>query len=275
MIDREEKNLSVSEQCQLLGVSKSGYYYRPRGITALNLKLMRRIDELHTEHITWGSRKIRDKLREEGNKVNRKRIQRLMRLMDIQVLFPKKNLSKPAPEQTIYPYLLRKMTIDRPNQVWCSDITYIRLSHGFVYLVAIMDWYSRQILSWELSNTPDKHFCMDALRRALRLYGTPEFFNTDQGAQFTSPRFTEILEKASVKISMNGRNRAVDNIVIERFWRTLKYDEVYLKDYESMKEAKESITAYMAVYNSVRPHATHEGKTPEQMYVKNVGNKVA
>jgi putative transposase len=266
MIDKQNPCLSITEQCALLKMSRSSYYYRGAGETEENQILMRRIDELYTENPTWGSRKLRDKLRLEKYRVNRKRIQRLMRKMGIETIYPKRNLSKSNHEHAIYPYLLRKVGILRPNHVWSTDITYIRLHHGWVYMVAIIDWYSKAILSWRLSNTLDRFFCIDALREALRHYGTPEVFNTDQGAQFTNPEWTGILKSAGVKISMNGKGRAADNIPIERFWRTLKYDEVYLKDYETMANAKENIGRYIAKYNNLRPHASLCGLTPMSVY---------
>jgi len=266
MIKVGNKKLTISKQCQLLNLSRSDYYYEYRGESKLNLALMNRIDEIYTDHPTWGSRKIRDYLRNEGHRINRKRLQRLMRKMGIAVIYPRKKLSTPHPDHKIYPYLLRGLDISYQNQVWCTDITYIRLNHGFVYLVAVMDWYSRKILSWELSVTLDKYFCIDALESAMRKYGKPEIFNTDQGSQFTSPSFTKILKENDIKISMDGRGRALDNVVIERFWRTLKYDEVYLKDYESVAGARMQIAAYIELYNSKRPHASLEGKPPNSVY---------
>lgn len=262
--------LSISEQCRLLNVSRSGYYYEPRGESEENLAIMRRIDEIYLDNPTWGSRKMRDRLMLEGYKVNRKRIQRLMRLMGLEILYPKRNLSKPHPDHKVYPYLLRDLKIVRPNQVWCADITYIRLKHGFVYLVAILDWFSRKVLSWEISITLDAHFCVSALERALRLYGKPEIFNTDQGSQFTSEDFTEVLIKAGIQISMDGKGRALDNVVVERFWRSLKYEEVYLKDYENVIECRGSIERYMNSYNGFRPHRSLDGRLPDEVYYQKV-----
>jgi len=266
MINPVEEKLTISKQCQLLNLSRSGYYYNNREESRINLDLMNRIDEIYTSHPTWGSRKMRDFLRNEGYRINRKRLQRLMRKMGIMVIYPRKKLSTPHPDHKIYPYLLRGLNISHPNHVWCTDITYIRLNHGFVYLVAIMDWYSRKILSWELSVTIDKYFCMSTLESAIRRYGSPEIFNSDQGSQFTSPSFTKILKENDIKISMDGRGRALDNVVIERFWRTLKYDEVYLKEYESVIDARTQISAYIDVYNSKRPHASLGGKAPNSTY---------
>jgi putative transposase len=258
--------ISISEQCRTLNISRSLYYYEPVGETDENITIMRRIDELYTDNPAWGSRKMRDRLILEGNKVNRKRIQRLMRLMGIEAIYPKKNLSRSNPEHRIYPYLLRNMSIDCPNQVWCTDITYIRLQHGFVYLVAILDWYSRKVLSWELSTALDSHFCISALEKAMYHYGKPEIFNTDQGCQFTSDTFTEKLLSAGIRISMDGKGRASDNIIIERFWRSLKYEEVYLKEYESVIECRENVRVYMDKYNNFRPHASLDGLTPSMTY---------
>jgi putative transposase len=209
---------------------------------------------------------MRNRLRLEGHKVNRKRIQRLMRVMGIEALYPKRNLSRPHPEHKVYPYLLRGMDIDKPNKVWCADITYIRLKHGFVYLVAILDWYSRKVLSWELSNTMDDWFCVSALESAIRHYGKPEIFNTDQGSQFTGKDFTNVLKLYEIKISMDGKGRALDNVIIERFWRSLKYEEVYLKEYENMAECREGIDHYIRKYNSFRPHSSVGRITPDMAY---------
>jgi putative transposase len=209
---------------------------------------------------------MRNRLRLEGHKVNRKRIQRLMRVMGIEALYPKRNLSRPHPEHKVYPYLLRGMDIDKPNKVWCADITYIRLKHGFVYLVAILDWYSRKVLSWELSNTMDDWFCVSALESAIRHYGKPEIFNTDQGSQFTGKDFTNVLKLYEIKISMDGKGRALDNVIIERFWRSLKYEEVYLKEYENMAECREGIDHYTRKYNSFRPHSSVGRMTPDMAY---------
>ena len=273
MVNPEDKQLPISKQCQLLNLSKSGYYYKRRQESELNIKLMNMIDEIYTNHPTWGSRKIRDYLRNQGIRMNRKRLQRLMRKMGITVIYPRKRLSRPHPDHKIYPYLLRGLNICHPNHVWCTDITYIRLKHGFVYLVAVMDWYSRKILSWELSVTLDKYFCIDALETALRIYGEPKIFNSDQGSQFTSPSFTSKLN--GIKISMDGKGRALDNVVIERFWRTLKYDEVYLKEYESVDDARNQIAAYIDVYNSKRPHASLGGLTPNTAYYSEIEKAAA
>jgi len=276
MIGKNGSPLTVSEECRLLDVSRAGYYYRGRGESEYNQKLMRRIDELATAQPTWGSRMIRDRLREEGYKVNRKRIQRLMGILQIKVIYPKMNLSRRNHDHTVYPYLLKGLTIDRPNQVWCTDITYIRLKHGFVFLVAILDWATRAVLSYRISNTIDRFFCIEALEEALRRYGAPEIFNSDQGGQFTSPEFTKVLKDKEVRISMDGSGRALDNVVVERFWRTLKYDEVYLKEYESLPDAKEQIGRFIETYNNFRPHSACGGKPPMKVYTSRCeGERVA
>ena len=236
-----------------LGLHRSTLYYQPRPAAQENEELMRRIDELHTAHITWGSRKIRDALRLEGWKVNRKRVQRLMRHMALRVVFAQRYHHRLPPDHEVYPYLLRGISVTRPNQVWSIDLTYIRLADGFVYLSAIIDWYSRKILSWDLSLTLDKSSGIEVLERALRRYGEPEIFNCDQGVQYTSPAFLQPLKDARVKISMDGKGRALDNVIIERFWRTIKYDEVYLNDYESPAEARQRIGQYIDLYNASRP----------------------
>lgn len=266
MVEPTHQSLSIAEQCRLIGISRSTIYYKRRKEREENVKMMDRIDELHTEYITWGSRKIRDRLRLEGWQVNRKRVQRLMELMEIQVVYPKPKLTRAHPQHLVYPYLLRNLEIERPNQVWCADVTYIRLKHGFAYLVAIMDWYSKKILSWQLSNTADRHFCVEALERALRRFERPEISNTDQGAQFTSPEFIALLKDSGIKVSMDAKGRALDNIAIERFWRTLKQDEVYLRDYESLAEARSYMGSFIRQYNGERPHESLGGITPEMAY---------
>jgi putative transposase len=261
-----EAPMSICEQCRFFGISRSTYYYESNGETEENLAIMKRIDELYLDNPTWGSRQMRDRLRLEGIWVNRKRIQRLMRLMGIETLYPRRKLSRPHPDHKVYPYLLRGLDINHPGMVWCTDITYIRLRHGFVYLVAILDWFSRKVLSWELSNTLDYHFCVSALDEALRHYGKPEIFNTDQGSQFTSEAFTEKLLSQGIRISMDGKGRALDNVVVERFWRSLKYDEVYLKEYNDVRECRQGIARYIEKYNSFRPHSSIGGITPDMAY---------
>jgi putative transposase len=262
---REHPVLSVRTQCDLLGLHRSGLYYEPAGETELNLALMRLIDEQYTRTPFYGSRRLAWWLGTQGHDVNRKRVQRLMRLMGLEALYPKPNLSRRNPAHEVYPYLLRDLVVDHANQVWCADITYIPMNHGFLYLVAIMDWYSRYVLSWVLSNTLDASFCLESLGDALT-FGTPEIFNTDQGCQFTSKDFTKALKKLVIRISMDGRGRALDNVFIERLWRSLKYEEVYLHDYATMAEARRGIGNYLTFYNTERPHQALEYQTPFEVH---------
>ena len=265
MITRESE-LPITLQCQLLKLNRSTVYYQPEPVSEEDLKLMRRIDEMHLKRPFYGSRRIRDWLWEEGHDINRKRVQRLMRQMGITAIYPKAKTSKPGKGHNIYPYLLRNLVIDRPNQVWAADISYVPMAKGFVYLVAIMDWYSRRVLSWRLSNTMDSDFCVDALEEALSRYGSPKIFNTDQGAQFTSEAFTGVLKEASVDISMDGKGRWMDNVFVERLWRSVKYEEIYLKAYESVAEARAGIGTYLEFYNSERRHQGINRQTPDQVY---------
>ena len=238
--------------------------------------LMRLIDELYTRHPSLGSRSMRDRLRLRGHKVNRKRVQRLMNIMGIASLAPqKKKTTVPAPGHKIYPYLLRNLEINRPDQVWCSDFTYIRLRRGFVFLTAVMDWHSRYVLSWEVSVTMDEGFCVSALERAIRRHGAPEISNTDQGSQYTGAAYTGVLKDHKVKISMDGKGRATDNIMIERLWRTVKYDDIYLKDYETVEELIAGLRIFFDDYNYERPHSSHGGKTPAQIYFAAASLRVA
>ena len=261
-LDRAHGVLSIRHQCRLLGLSRSGVYRTPLPANDDDLKLMRRIDELFTERPFLGSRRIARMLSEEGATINRKRVQRLMRKMGIEALGPKPRTSKPAPGHRIYPYLLRGMTIDRPNQVWAADITYIPMGRGFLYLVAVIDWASRAVLSWRLSNTMDVSFCVDALENALSRFGTPQIFNTDQGSQFTSMAFTGALATAGIQISMDGRGRWMDNVFIERLWRSLKHEDVYLKGYADGKELHGGLSDWIAFYNDQRPHQALGYRTP-------------
>jgi putative transposase len=265
MIDRASP-LPITQQCLLLELSRSSVYYRPLPLAESELKLLRRIDEIHLELPYYGSRRIRDQLRRDGYNVNRKKVRRLMDLLGIFALYPKRRTSQPGSGHQIFPYLLRDLSIERPNQVWCADICYIPMAKGFLYLVAVMDWYSRKVLAWRLSNTLDTDFCVDALEEALRLYGPPEIFNTDQGAQFTSDAFTSRLKQAGIRISMDGKGRWLDNVFIERLWRTLKYEEVYLKAYESVAAAKKGIGDYFNLYNQQRPHQALARFTPDEVY---------
>jgi putative transposase len=266
MIDAEQPKLSVRRQCELLGVSRSGLYYEPKHTDPEELALMRRIDELHLKYPFYGSRKMSVSLRAEGQAANRKRVQRLMRQMGLEAMVPKPSTSEPRRENVTYPYLLRGLTIGRVNQVWASDITYIPMKEGFLYLVAIMDWYSRRVLSWRLSNTLDSSFCVDALEEALARYGKPEIFNTDQGAQFTADAFTWPLRERGIAISMDGKGRCLDNVFVERLWRSLKYEEVYLHAYGSAFEARAGIGRYLAFYNDERPHQALGYQTPAAFY---------
>ena len=263
-----DKKLSVAQQCKLIGLPRSSFYYQPKPVSIYNQRIMRRLDEIYIDNPDFGSRQLRNVLKREGFKVNRKRIQRLMRIMGIQALYPGRNLSKPGKgsEHKIYPYLLRNLPINRPNQVWSTDLTYIRLAHGFIYLSAIIDWYSKKILSWEVSTTMDQEFCLSTYRRAINLYGAPEIHNTDQGSQYTAKDYRKLVKDSGAKFSMDGKGRALDNIAIERFWRTIKYGEIYLKEYQSVQEAKDGITSYINKYNSFRPHTAHGIKTPDEVY---------
>jgi putative transposase len=269
MISKEDR-LPITRQCQLLDLNRSSVYYQRASVSEADLAMMRRIDEMHLKRPFYGSRRLRDWLQDEGHDVCRKKVQRLMGLMGIRTLYPKKRTSQPGKGHKIYPYLLRKLKISRPNQVWATDITYIPMAKGFVYLVAIMDWHSRKVLSWRLSNSMDTDFCVEALEEALATYGNPEIFNTDQGSQFTSDAFTGILKDADIKISMDGKGRWVDNVFVERLWRSVKYEEVYLKAYETVAAAREGIGAYFNFYNSERRHQGLDRKTPDQVYMGGV-----
>ena len=265
MIDRTH-SLPVTRQCQLLNLNRSTGYYQPMGVSDEDLKLMRLIDEIHLKRPFYGSRRIRDDLQDLGYPVNRKRVQRLMRKMGIMALYPKVNTSRPGKGHKIYPYLLRGLTIDRPNHVWATDLTYIPMAKGFVYVVAIMDWYSRKVLAWRVSNSMDADPCVEALEEAISRYGAPDIFNTDQGSQFTSDAFTGVLKEADIKISMDGKGRWVDNVFVERLWRSLKYEEVYLKAYDTVAEARLGIGNYFRFYNRERRHQSLDRQTPDQVY---------
>jgi putative transposase len=266
MVEREHPELSVRRQCELVRVSRSGLYYEPEPTSPEQLALMRRIDELHLKYPFYGSRKLADALRREGHEANRKRIQRLMRLMRLEAMAPKPKTSEPHPEHVVYPYLLRGLSICRVNQVWATDITYVPMKAGFVYLVAIMDWYSRRVLSWRVSNTLDSSFCVEALEEALARFGKPEIFNTDQGAQFTAEAFTKPLRDRGIAISMDGKGRCLDNVFVERLWRSLKYEEVYLHAYDSVAQARAGIDRYFGFYNDQRAHQALGYQTPAAFY---------
>ena len=269
MISKEDR-LPITRQCQLLDLNRSGVYYQRAPVSDEDLAMMRRIDEMHLKRPFYGSRRLRDWLQAEGHTVCRKKVRRLMALMGIRALYPRKRTSQPGKGHKIYPYLLRDLKIDRPNQVWATDISYIPMAKGFAYLVAIMDWHSRKVLSWRLSNSMDTDFCIEALEEALATYGSPEIFNTDQGAQFTSDAFTSVLKDADVKISMDGKGRWMDNVFVERLWRSVKYEDVYLKAYETVSAARDGIGDYFKFYNRERQHQGLNRKTPDQVYMGEV-----
>ena len=265
MIEMGHIEIPVSRQCELLGLSRSGYYYQPQGESELNLHLMNLIDEQYTKMPFYGIDKMTAWLRRIGYPVNPKRIRRLMRKMGLEAIYPKQNLSISSAEHKKYPYLLRDLAIEHPDQVWSADITYIRMAQGFLYLVAIMDWYSRYVLSWRLSNTLDVGFCLEALDAALAI-SQPDIFNSDQGVQFASKQWTGRLEGCGIRISMDGRGRVFDNIFIERLWRSVKYEEVYVKNYESVRDAVEGLTRYFQLYNGERLHESLGKRTPHEVY---------
>jgi putative transposase len=269
MIDRSHE-LSVVRQCQILDLPRSTAYYTAQPESPANLLLMRRIDELHMQFPFAGSRMLRDLLRQEDIVAGRKRIGRLMAKMGIEALYRKANTSRKTPGSHIYPYLLRNLTIDRPNQVWAADITYIPMRRGFVYLVAVVDWFSRKVLSWRVSNTLTTDFCLEAVREAINRHGRPEIFNTDQGSQFTSNEFVGLLKQHEIRISMDGKGCWRDNVFVERLWRSVKYEEVYLHAYDSVPDAKAGLARYFAFYNGRRPHSTFGGITPDQTYFGNL-----
>jgi putative transposase len=262
LVDRDHGRLSIRRQCTLLYLARSGVYRPPRPANDNDFALLRRLDELFTAWPFLGSRRMTAMLRAEGYAINRKRVQRLMRKMGIAALGPKPRTTKPAPGHKIFPYLLRGMAIERPNQVWAADITYVPIGRGFLYLVAVIDWASRAVLAWRLSNTMDVSFCVGALEEALARFGRPEIFNTDQGSQFTSVDFTGTLAAAGIRISMDGRGRWMDNVFIERLWRSLKYEDIYLKGYADGREARAGIAGWIAFYNGRRPHQALANRTP-------------
>ena len=263
---RIQNGISLRRQCELLAVSRSGLYYEPVGTSTEELALMRQIDELHLQRPFYGSRKLCEALGAKGLRVNRKHMQRLMRLMGLESVAPKPNTSEPSPEHPAYPYLLRNRVISRPNQVWAADITYIPMAHGFAYLVAIIDWHSRRVLAWRLSNTLESSFCIAALEQALARFPKPEIFNTDQGSQFTAEAFTKVLRGAGITISMDGRGRCIDNVFVERVWRSLKYEEVFLHAYDDLDEARVGIARYFDFYNFERPHQALGYQTPDAFF---------
>jgi putative transposase len=265
MMDREHA-LPLKRQAEILGVSRSGHYYRPRPVSEADLALMHRIDALHLEHPFAGSRMLRDMLQEDGFVVGRDKVRTLMRRMGIEAIYRRPNTSKPAPGHMIFPYLLRNRPITRPNEVWAMDITYIRMAKGFVYLAVVLDWATRRVLAWRLSITLTADFCIEALEEALARFGKPLIFNTDQGSQFTSEGFIGVLLAHRIEISMDGKGAWRDNVFVERLWRTIKYEEVYLKAYDSVPEARASLRQYLDFYNSRRPHSSLGGRTPDAAY---------
>jgi len=270
MIDRTN-NLPVSAQCKLLHLPRSTAYYQPEPVSEADLALMRCIDELHLEHPYAGSRMLRDFLRRESYpKIGRKRVKTLMNRIGIEAIYRKPNTSKKHPKHPVYPYLLRDVTIRRSNHVWAADITYIPMKRGFVYLFAVVDWASRRVLAWRLSNTLTTDFCMEAVKEAIRKYGTPEVFNTDQGCQFTSVEFTSLLKDNGIRISMDGKGCWRDNVFVERLWRSIKYEEVYLHAYDSVTAAKQGLERYITKYNQIRPHSSLDRMTPDEFYFENL-----
>jgi len=265
MIDGEH-GLSITKQAKALGISRSSVYYLPRPVSPANLAIMRRIDELHLEFPFAGSRMLRDLLNREGIETGRRHVATLMKRMRIEALYRKPNTSKPVPGHKIYPYLLRSVTVDRPDQAWAMDITYVPMARGFVYLAVVVDWYSRRVLAWRLSITMEAGFCVEALEEALARHGRPGVFNTDQGSQFTSQEFTSVLLEAGIAISMDGKGAWRDNVFVERLWRSIKYEEIYLKAYDNVGEARASIGRYLTLYNGRRPHSSLDRRTPDQAY---------
>lgn len=267
MVDADHRGLSIVRQCELLGIARSSYYYSGKGETPVNLELMRLIDEQFLDTPWYGSRQMARWLRRQGHRVGRKRVRRLMRQMGLTPIYQTPRTSEPHPGHRIYPYLLRGLEVTRPNQVWCSDITYIPMHRGFLYLVVVMDWATRAVLSWRLSNTMHPDFCVEAFKEAVSRYGAPDIFNTDQGSQFTSSEFTEAVKDAGVRISMDGRGRWMDNVFVERLWRSLKYECVYLQDLDSGFEAMRQIGRWLHYYNTERPHSQlgHD-RTPMEVY---------
>ena len=267
--------LPVTRRCELLEVARSTAYYRPSPVSDEDLALMRLIDEIHLELPFFGSRRLRDELQTRGHRVNRKRVQRLMRHMGLAALYPKRRTSIPGRGHKIYPYLLGGVSVERANQVWSTDITYLPMAKGFMYLVAIMDWHSRRVLSWRVSNTLDTEFCVEALHEALARYGAPEIFNTDQGSQFTSDAFTDVLKDHGVAISMDGKGRWIDNVFVERLWRSVKYEDVYLRAYETPTALRAGLTRYFDFYNARRRHTALDRRTPDAVYYEQVALNTA
>jgi putative transposase len=274
MIDREH-DLPITRQARTLGISRGSVYYLPRPVSAADLVIMRRMDEIHLELPFAGSRMLRDLLTKEGIEIGRRHVAALMKRMGMEAIYRKPNPSKPAPGHKIYPYLLRGVSVDHPNQVWAMDITYVPMARGFVYLAAVVDWFSRRVLSWRLSITMEAAFCVEALDEALARHGRPEIFNTDQGSQFTGHDFTGVLLKAGIAISMDGKGSWRDNVFVERLWRSIKYEEVYLRAYDTVSDARASIGRYLVFYNGRRPHSSLDRQTPDQAYFNRLPQSVA
>jgi len=271
----EDHALAKRRRCELLDVARSTAYYRPEPLGEEDLALMRLIDEIHLQYPFYGSRRIRDELEERGHGVNRKRVQRLMRQMGLQALYPRRRTSQPGKGHKIYPYLLRDLPIECPNQVWAADICYVPMARGFMYLVAIIDWHSRMVLSWRVSNTLDTDFCLEALHEALRRFGAPRIFNADRGAQFTSEVFTGVLKDHGVKISMDGKGRWVENVFVERLWRSVKYEDVYLRAYETPADLRQGLARYFDFYNARRRHSALHRRTPDAVYFEKAERHLA
>jgi len=269
MIDRTHA-LPLTRQAKILKLSRSGLYYQPRPVSPADLAIMRRMDELHLDYPFAGSRMLRDLLRGEGVEIGRQHVGTLMKRMGIQAIYRRPNTSKPAPGHKIYPYLLRDVAVERPNQAWAMDITYIPMARGFVYLAAVVDWFSRRVLAWRVSITMEVDFCLEVVEEALAKHGKPEIFNTDQGSQFTSAAFTGLLQDNAIAISMDGKGSWRDNVFVERLWRSVKYEEVYLRAYDSVSEARSSIGRYLGFYNTKRPHSSLDARTPDHAYFSNL-----
>ena len=265
MIDRNHQ-LPISKQAKAVGISRGSIYYLPRPVSDYDQELMKRIDHLHLDYPFAGSRMLRDLLKQEGHRVGRKHVATLMKRMGIEALYRKPRTTKPEAGHKIYPYLLRNMAVSRPNQVWAMDLTYIPMARGFVYLVAVVDWFTRRVLSWKVSITMDVHFCLEAVKDAMARYGTPEIMNTDQGSQFTSQAFTRLLKENDIRISMDGKGSWRDNVFVERLWRSVKYEDIYLRAYESATAVRAGLNRYFNFYNSRRPHSSLDGRTPDQVY---------
>ena len=272
MIKSNQEKVSISKQCQLLSIARSSCYYNAKGESIENLELMKKIDETYTKQPFYGSRQMSLHLKREGESASRHKIRRLMRIMGISAIYQKPNASKKNSQHKIYPYLLRNREVVTVNEVWCTDITYIPMNRGFMYLVAIMDWASRRVLSWRLSNTLDTTFCVDALEEAIYLYGKPDIFNTDQGAQFTSNDFTNVLKSHDIQISMDGKGCWMDNVFIERLWRSLKYECIYIQEFDNVSQLRSAIANWFEFYNNKRPHSTFDGLTPKEVYHRDHSN---